>query len=251
MSVKLAQLPTDQGKLIEKAQKIGEQLKQLDSIVYDWANKDIIKSMGDVKDNLAKPDTGKPAQVAEKHTEDQLQAMIDSLVEKIKDKSKFDQRNGGGGGGGGSQKPKLPTEAELRLLKKNQEAINDGTVEADKQKEKDKEELLALGGPPGRDPQPPRSTHPESHPGQEPSSVPNPIPRTNSPATPPRKTWTTRKCWTISSAAPSPARPAAATRPSRPPATAWPAPASALRLTTIPARSPRKFKSASASTSTT
>ncbi|HWE04552.1 MAG TPA: DUF4175 family protein [Tepidisphaeraceae bacterium] len=145
MSVKLAQLPGDQGKLIDKAQKIGEQLKQLDSIVYNWANKDILKSMGTVKDNLAKPETGKPTQMAETHTEDQLQAMIDSLVQKMR-KSEFDQRNSGGGGGGGSQKPKLPTEAELRLLGKNQQAVNEKTIEADKQKEKDKEQLLALGG---------------------------------------------------------------------------------------------------------
>ena len=38
--------------------------------------------MGLVKDNLAKPDTGKPTQVAEQDTETQLQNMIDSLVQK-------------------------------------------------------------------------------------------------------------------------------------------------------------------------
>ena len=133
-----------QGELIKKAGEIGEQLKKLDSVVYDWANNDIMKSMGKVKDNLAKPDTGKSTQVAEKHTEDQLQAMIDSLVTK-KRKSEFEQRQAGGGGGGGSKKPKMPSEVELRLLKKNQEAVNDGTIEQAKNKKKDKEELLALG----------------------------------------------------------------------------------------------------------
>jgi hypothetical protein len=142
VSVKLGQLPTSEGELITKAEEIGKKLKQLDSIVFDWANKDILKSMGDVKDNLAKPDTGKPTQVAEKHAEDQIQAMIDSLVQKMKEK-RFDER--GGGGGGGSAKAKLPTEAELRLLKKNQLTIREGTEEADKAAKKDKEQLLSLG----------------------------------------------------------------------------------------------------------
>src|SRR6185437_6368051 len=105
-SVRLGQLPTDQGKLIERTDKLGEKLRQLDSVVYDWANKDILKAMGLVKDNLAKPDTGKPTQVAEAHTEKQLQDMIDSLVQKI-NQPKFDQRGGGGKGGGqGQPKPK-------------------------------------------------------------------------------------------------------------------------------------------------
>ncbi|HZL36978.1 MAG TPA: DUF4175 family protein [Tepidisphaeraceae bacterium] len=144
-AVRLGQLPGDQGKQIDKAQKLGKDLQKLDSIVFSWANKDIVKAMGQVKDNLAKPETGKPTQVAERHTEEQIQAMIDSLVEKL-DKKKFDDRNNGGGGGGkSSPQAKLPSEAELRLLKKNQQSINTGTIEQDKQKEKDKPELQDLG----------------------------------------------------------------------------------------------------------
>src|SRR5258708_21099312 len=93
----------------------------------------MVKSMGDWKDQLAKPETGKPTQVAEKHVEEQLQAMIDSLVQKIA-KREFNARNNGGQPGQpgqGQPKPKLPTEAELRLLKKNQEIINKGTEVAD------------------------------------------------------------------------------------------------------------------------
>ena len=142
--MKLGQLPAKQAELIEKAAKIGEQLRTLDSVVYDWANKDIMTSMGRVKDNLAKPDTGKPTQVAEKHTEDQIQAMIDCLIQKVR-KSPFDQR--GGGGGGGKKKPKMPSEAELRLLKRNQETVSTATHDQDEQAKKDKkpdkEELLA------------------------------------------------------------------------------------------------------------
>jgi hypothetical protein len=151
IAIKLGQLPGDQGKLIEDANKIGEKLKQLDSIVYDWANKDIVKSMGDVKEQLAKPQTGQPTQVAEAHVEEQLQAMVDSLVQKIK-KREFNARNNqqqaqGQPGQSGQQKPKLPTEAELRLLKRNQEIINKGTEVADAAdaKEKDKPVVLDLG----------------------------------------------------------------------------------------------------------
>jgi hypothetical protein len=144
VSVKLGQLPTAEGELITKADEIGKKLKQLDSVVFDWANKDVLKAMGDVKDNLAKPETGKPTQIAEKHAEDQIQAMIDSLVQKFKDK-RFDERNNGGGGGGGSPKAKLPSEAELRLLKKNQVTVREGTEEANKPAQKDKEQLLSLG----------------------------------------------------------------------------------------------------------
>ncbi len=147
VAIKLGQLPGDQGKLIDDAKGLGEKLKQLDSIVYNWANNDIIKSMGTVKDNLAKPQTGQPTQLAEQHVEEQLQDMIDSLVRKI-DKKEFNSRENNGqqqNGKPGQNKPKLPSEAELRLLRKNQEAINKGTIDADKQAQKDKERVLDLG----------------------------------------------------------------------------------------------------------
>src|SRR5262249_31129618 len=53
--------------------------------------------------------------------------------------------NRGGGGGGGNCGPKLPTEAELRLLKDLQKAINTNTVKLDKEPRKDGQKLLALG----------------------------------------------------------------------------------------------------------
>lgn len=147
VAIKLGQLPGDQGKLIDDANALGEKLKQLDSIVYNWANHDIIKSMGTVKDNLAKPQTGQPTQIAEQHVEEQLQDMIDSLIRKI-DKKEFNSRENNGqqqNGKPGQNKPKLPSEAELRLLRKNQEAINKGTTDVDKPAQKDKERVLDLG----------------------------------------------------------------------------------------------------------
>ena len=58
-AVRLGQLPGEQGKLADRAGKLTEDLESLGSIVYVWANKDIVSTMGSVKDSLGKPDTGK------------------------------------------------------------------------------------------------------------------------------------------------------------------------------------------------
>jgi hypothetical protein len=143
VAIRLGQLPGEQGGLADRTTKLGEQLEQLDSIVYVWANKDIVTTMGQVKDDLAKPDTSAPTQSEETRIEDQLQAMIDSLAVKPK-KEDFSKR--GGKGGGGSPKARMPSEAELRLLKALQGAVNKSTVRIDAEKIKDKPKLLALGG---------------------------------------------------------------------------------------------------------
>jgi hypothetical protein len=157
VAIRLGQLPGEQGGLSGRAEKLGEQLEQLDSIVYVWANKDIVSTMNVVKDDLAKPETGTPTQAEETRIEEQLQAMIDSLAVKPQQKE-FKDRNKGGKGGG-SSKVRMPGEAELRLLKALQQAVNNSTVKIDadqtgKAKEKpeekasdpDKQKLLALGG---------------------------------------------------------------------------------------------------------
>ncbi len=143
-AVKLGQMPGQQGKLSDEAGRIGKQLETLGSVVYVWANKDIVRSMNEVKDDLAKPATGKPTQLEERRIEEQLQAMIDNLAQRKKD-NQFENR-GGGGGGGGSKKPRMPTEAELRLQKALQEAVNKNTTDLDKEPAKDNQKLLALGG---------------------------------------------------------------------------------------------------------
>ena len=102
--VRLGQLPGDQGKISDDAGQIGKKLETLGSVVYVWANKDIVRSMNDVKEDLGKekPDTGQPTQLEEKRIEEQLQAMIDNLAQRQKDKQ-FADRNGGGGGSNGSK----------------------------------------------------------------------------------------------------------------------------------------------------
>jgi hypothetical protein len=142
-AVRLGQLPGEQGKLSDRITKLDDQLKSADSIIYTWANSDIAKSMNGVKDDLGKQQTGVPTQTEQQRIVDQLAAMIDNLMEHPHT-SKFAQE-GGGNGDGGAGKKKLPTEAELNLVKALQKAVNTATKTLDAQKDKDKPALLALG----------------------------------------------------------------------------------------------------------
>jgi hypothetical protein len=139
-AVRLGQLPMEQAGLADRAAKLDDDLAALGSIVYIWANKDIISTMGEVKDDLAKPQTSTPTQAEQKRISSQLDAMIRDLATKPI-QSPFAQQ----GGGGGQCSPGLPSEAELRLLKDLQAAVNDSTKEIDAQPNKDKPTLLALG----------------------------------------------------------------------------------------------------------
>jgi hypothetical protein len=140
--VRLAALPGEQGELSKRTTGIEEDLAALGSIIYIWANKDIVSSMNTVKDDLAKPATGVPTQAEQVRVVEQLDAMIKNLAIKPLER-KFESR--GGGGGGGQCAPKLPTEAELRLLKDLQLAINKSTKKIDAEPVKDQPKLLALG----------------------------------------------------------------------------------------------------------
>lgn len=145
-TIKLGQLPGQQGKLADEVAKIDKDLAAVGSIVYIWSNKDIVKSMNGVKDELGQSTTGKPTQDQQKRIVAQLDAMIRNLSTNPK-QSKFAQDGGGGQGNGGGSK--LPTEAELKLLKDLQINVNDDTKVTDakqqQNKQKDKETLLALG----------------------------------------------------------------------------------------------------------
>jgi hypothetical protein len=141
--VRLGQLPGEQGSLAGEAEDIGKKLESLGSVVYLWANRDIVTSMNEVKDDLGKPETGVPTQAEERRIEEQLQAMIDNLAQTLKD-PKFAERKGGGGQGGKSG-PRMPSQAELRLIKALQLAVDRSTVTIDAAKVKDQPKLLALG----------------------------------------------------------------------------------------------------------
>jgi hypothetical protein len=145
-AIRLGQLPGDQGGLADRADDLGKRLQELDSIVYVWANNDIVKTMKEVKDDLAKPETGTPTQAEEGRIEDQLQAMIDSLKVKPREREFNERQRNAGGGQSGQPKVRMPGEAELQLLKALQVAVNKSTKIIDEQKDKDKEKLLSLGG---------------------------------------------------------------------------------------------------------
>ncbi|MEA2710350.1 MAG: hypothetical protein QOF78_2951, partial [Phycisphaerales bacterium] len=97
-AVRLGQLPGEQGKLSDRTQELEEALSAVGSIVYIWANKDIVTSMNGVKDDLGKPATGVPTQAEEARIVEQLDALIKNLEVKLLDR-RFEQRGGGGGGG--------------------------------------------------------------------------------------------------------------------------------------------------------
>lgn len=144
-AIRLGRLPGEQGKLSDRTRELEEALAAAGSVVYVWANKDIVKSMDEVKADLGKPATGKPTQAEQIRVVEQLDAMIQNLAVQPLER-RFEQRNNGGGAGGGQAPPALPPEAELRLLKALQEAVNKSTKVIDAQPQKDEPKLLALGG---------------------------------------------------------------------------------------------------------
>lgn len=142
-AVHLGQLPGQQGGLADRIKELQKPLQDLGGVVYVWANNDIVSTMRDVKGELAKPATGKPTQIRQQQIIDQLDAMIRSLA--VKPKQSDFHGEPGGGCAGGACKPKLPSEAELRLMKELQLAVNKATKALDAQQEKNKPELVALG----------------------------------------------------------------------------------------------------------
>jgi hypothetical protein len=142
--VRLGQLPGMQGKVADKAAKMDEDLSALGSIVYSYANRDIVKNMNEVKDRLGKQQPGGVTQAQQKQIVAQLDAMIRDLAPKPEE-SQFAQHDGGGGGGGGGQDSGMPTEAELRLIKDLQVAENDATIAISKAADQPKTEFQSLG----------------------------------------------------------------------------------------------------------
>jgi hypothetical protein len=143
-AVRLNQLPPKQADLAKRTRALAEELRKLGGIVYDWSAKEIAGMMEEVQEDLTKSKTGKPTQKQEQRVVDRLQDMIDALKQEM-DQSKFAQRPGGGGTGGGGSK--LPTEAELRLLRAHQLAINRETKDTDATPKPDRDQpaVVTLG----------------------------------------------------------------------------------------------------------
>lgn len=145
-TVNILKMPGEQGKLADTTKEIEEDLAGAGAVVYVWANKDIVEAMNGVKDALGKQRTDAEVQVEQARIVEQLDAMIRNLSIKPPEK-KFDQKEGAGGGGqGGQQAAKLPSEAELRLLKDLQRAVNNATKKLAAIKDKPDDKLEGLGG---------------------------------------------------------------------------------------------------------
>jgi hypothetical protein len=148
-AILLDQLPPREDVLADQTGKLGDDLSSLNSIVYVWANHDILDSMKSVQQELAKPQTDVVTQAEQTRIEEQIQAMIDSLSVKPKE-IPFANKGGGGGSGSGSGQQPLPTEAELRLLKRLQEAVNKATVTISHNGDNQEPMLMSLGGRQGQ-----------------------------------------------------------------------------------------------------
>ncbi|MGH7177637.1 MAG: hypothetical protein ACREJC_09675, partial [Tepidisphaeraceae bacterium] len=140
-SIRLGQLPGEQGKLSDRVSAMDKDLAAVGAVVYLWSNKDIVAAMTGVKSDLGKPETGEGTQTEQARILAQLDSMIRNLATKPRD-SKFAQD---GGGGDGQSKPVLPAEAELRLLKDLQSTVNGNTKAADAAPKRDRDRLSSLG----------------------------------------------------------------------------------------------------------
>ena len=92
--IALGRLPHQQGDVADAAAKLDEPLAALGSVVYTWANHDIVKHMRDVKDALGQQRTGMVVQARQKQVVDELDAMIADLMVKP-EQSEFVQKAGG------------------------------------------------------------------------------------------------------------------------------------------------------------
>ena len=102
-AIRLGQLPGEQGEPFRsRPTSSARSSKSSTASSTSGPTRTSSRTMNSVKDDLAKPETGKPTQAEETRIEEQLQAMIDSLAIKPQQKE-FDQRNKGGQGGGGKQ----------------------------------------------------------------------------------------------------------------------------------------------------
>src|SRR5688572_16994042 len=139
-------MPGLQGGPGQRVTKHREKLKSLKSIVYDWANREVGESMEQVKQQLGNKATGEVTQAQQTKVEEQIQAMIDNLKVTPPQPDRFASRGGGGGGGGKPPPPRMPTEAELRLLKAFQLGVNKATEAIHAANKKNPADTLALGG---------------------------------------------------------------------------------------------------------
>ncbi|HQY88448.1 MAG TPA: hypothetical protein PK402_07305, partial [Tepidisphaeraceae bacterium] len=132
-SVRLGQLPAAQAKLVEQMKSIEEDLQSLGSVVFVWMGKRVQEEMETTRAMLQENRTGAATQKTHERVIADLKKLIDSMETKPKE-NRFESGAGSGGQGQGSAPPKMPAEAELKLLRETQVDINTLTIEVDEQR---------------------------------------------------------------------------------------------------------------------
>jgi hypothetical protein len=143
----LSRLSVEQGKLADAAAKMDADLSALGSVVYSFANKNLVNDMGQVHGRLSQSQIDQTTQAMQAQVVAELEGLIRDLKLKPKKPEFEDQpkkKNSGGAGGGPPSPPDMPTEAEFRLLKDLQVAENTATIAAAKQAVPDKAVFGAL-----------------------------------------------------------------------------------------------------------
>jgi hypothetical protein len=139
-------LSNQQSDLAGRAAKLGGDLTGAGSVAYVYANDDIVKRMNLLSQRLGKLDPGKQTQQSQARVVLELDDMIKDLSIKPKQSQFSNTRNSNNGGGAAGQKqqqaPRLPPEAEIRLVQDMQRILNQDTKDVDA---KDKSAVMDLG----------------------------------------------------------------------------------------------------------
>jgi hypothetical protein len=145
--LEVSRLSVEQAKLADTAAAMSTDLSALGSIVYTFANQNLVNDMHQVHDRLSQAQTDQVTQLVQAQVAAELEALIRDLKIKPKEPGFEEQpkkQKPGGGGGGPTPPDAMPTEAEFRLLKDLQLAENSATTAAGKNTAPGKPVLLAL-----------------------------------------------------------------------------------------------------------
>jgi len=126
--VRAVQLAADQQKLSDILRPLTEQLADLGSSIFVRTSEAIGVDMVAAASSLAERKTGRPTQMTQTQIIARLEAMVRGLTDAKPEESKYATRSSAGGGGG-SCSQKLPSSAELVLIRDLQEMINLQTKE--------------------------------------------------------------------------------------------------------------------------
>jgi hypothetical protein len=136
-----------QAALAKRTAKLNDDLTAIGSVAYAYANNDITDKMGAISQSLGKLDAGTATQRTQQRVVRELDDMIKNLAMRPRQSQYNTPRNSSGGGAGQQQQgaPRLPPEAEIRLIQDMQRMLNDDTKDAAATTPPDKAGVLNLG----------------------------------------------------------------------------------------------------------